>query len=281
VSQSIAELVRSLHLVWRNPGTRLAAWTHFLSQFPVVVLAMLWGFPFLVKGEGLSQQAAGALLMMMTGTWVVSGLIVAKLVAKFPYWCSSIVLAVAMATASLWTVVLCWPGSAPHWLLVALVCVAAVSGPASMVCFDLARTFTLAGSLGRANGVVNMAGFAGSLLAMLLIGLVLDRCEPRGPAFYDLDAFRAAMAVQYPRHGGQDFFAMLHAGDETRRALEEVRGMFDQLLASAAASGAVRSDVSSRELADYCLNALAAAGNATDEAAVKRLVDVTTSGLRE
>jgi sugar phosphate permease len=62
-SQGLAELVGSLRVVWQNPGTRLAAWAHFLTQFPVVVLAMLWGFPFLVKGEGLSQQGAGSLLM--------------------------------------------------------------------------------------------------------------------------------------------------------------------------------------------------------------------------
>ena len=47
-------LRRTLSLVWGHPGTRLGMWSHFTSQFSATVFALLWGFPFLVKGEGLS-----------------------------------------------------------------------------------------------------------------------------------------------------------------------------------------------------------------------------------
>ena len=90
-------LTRTLRLVWGNPGTRLGLWSHFVSQFSVTVFTMLWGFPFLVQGQGLSAAAAATLLMAMTGWVVVSGLVLAWLVGRFPFYRSWIVLAVVGA----------------------------------------------------------------------------------------------------------------------------------------------------------------------------------------
>jgi hypothetical protein len=83
------------------------------------------------------------------------------------------------------------------WLLVLLVFAMASGGPASMVGFDLARSFTPAEVSGRANGLVNIGGFSASLLTMGLVGLVLDLREPAGGTAYDLGDFRAALCVQY------------------------------------------------------------------------------------
>jgi sugar phosphate permease len=197
VAVKMRALARSLRTVWGNPGTRLGMWSHFTTQFSVTVFGMLWGFPFLVKGEGLSERAAGILLMVMTGWVVVSGLVLGALVARFPYYRSRIVLAVVALIVSAWTAVLVQSEQAPMWLLVVLVCAIATGGPASMVGFDLARTFTPLEATGRANGVVNIGGFLASLLTMALIGFVLDRRQPAGIDYYDLDDFRAAMSVQY------------------------------------------------------------------------------------
>jgi sugar phosphate permease len=190
-------LARTLRWVWGNPGTRLGMWSHFTSQFSVTVFGMLWGFPFLVRGEGLSQRSAGILLMVMTGWVLVSGLVMGALVARFPFYRSRIVLGVVVAIATAWTVVLAWPGAAPLWLLVVLVCTMAVGGPASMVGFDLARSFTPVEASGRANGVVNIGGFLASLLTMALVGLVLDLREPAGVTAYDLADFKVALSTQY------------------------------------------------------------------------------------
>ena len=63
VEIKLAALARTLVLVWGNPGTRLGMWSHFVSQFSMTVFTMLWGFPFLVRGQGLSpdrgEHAAG------------------------------------------------------------------------------------------------------------------------------------------------------------------------------------------------------------------------------
>jgi nitrate/nitrite transporter NarK len=190
-------LGRSLRSVWGNPGTRLGMWSHFTSQFSVTVFAMLWGFPFLVRGQGLSTSTASTLLMVMTAWVVVSGLVLGALVARYPFYRSYLVLGVVCAIATWWGVVLLRQTPAPIWMLVVLVCLMGTGGPASMVGFDLARSFTPVETSGRANGFVNIGGFSASLLTMALIGVLLDWREPRGSSSYDLADFRVAMSVQY------------------------------------------------------------------------------------
>jgi len=190
-------LARSVQTVWGNPGTRLGMWSHFTPQFSSTVFAMLWGFPFLVRGQGLSTGAASTLLMLMTGWVIISGLVLSWLVTRLPLYRSWIVITVVGVIAATWTVVLLRDTPAPMWLLVVLVLATATGGPASMVGFDLARSFTPLESLGRANGLVNIGGFVASLLTMALVGVVLDLREPGGMDAYDLDDFRVALCVQY------------------------------------------------------------------------------------
>ena len=190
-------LARSLRLVWGNPGTRLGMWSHFVSQFSMTVFTLLWGFPFLVRGQGLSPATASTLLMVMIGWVVVAGLVLSWLVGRFPFYRSWIVLGVVAWMVTMWTLVLMRSEPAPLWLLVILVCATASGGPASMVGFDLARSFTPLTESGRANGIVNVGGFSASLLTMGLVGVLLEWREPSGVAAYGLADFRVALSVQY------------------------------------------------------------------------------------
>lgn len=190
-------LTRSLRSVWGNPGTRLGLWSHFTSQFSGTVFAMLWGFPFLVRGQGWSEAEAGTLLVAMTGWVIFIGMVLGWLVGRFPFYRSVIVIVIVAVIALLWTMVLLRSTPAPVWLIVALAFAMATGGPAAMVGFDLARTYTPAEVSGRANGLINIGGFAASLLTMALIGMVLDHRHPGGGTRYDLGDFRAAFAVQY------------------------------------------------------------------------------------
>jgi sugar phosphate permease len=192
----VRALGRSLLTVWGNPGTRLGMWSHFTSQFSVTVFSMLWGFPFLVRGEGLSPTTASTLMMVMTGWVLVSGLVLGALVARYPFYRSYLVLGIVAAMALCWAVVLLRSTPAPMWLLVVLVCLVSTGGPASMVGFDLARSFTPLESSGRANGFVNIGGFSASLLTMALVGILLD-LRAGGTTAYDLADFRVALSVQY------------------------------------------------------------------------------------
>jgi sugar phosphate permease len=190
-------VARSLRTVWGNPGTRLGMWSHFTSQFSATVFTLLWGFPFLVRGEGLSSGTASTLLIVMTGWVILSGLVLGSLVSRLPYYRSWLVLGIVAAMALTWGAVLLRSTPAPLWMLVVLVCVMATGGPASMVGFDLARTFIPVEAAGRANGFVNVGGFSASLISMGLIGVLLDWHSGGGSASYDLGDFRVAMSVQF------------------------------------------------------------------------------------
>jgi nitrate/nitrite transporter NarK len=94
-----------------------------------------------------------------------------------------------------WTITLLWPGRVPLPMLVVLVLVTGVGGPASMVSFDFVRTFNPPQRLGSATGIVNVGGFVASLLCILLVGLVLDLRSPDGD--YGLADYKLAMSSQY------------------------------------------------------------------------------------
>jgi hypothetical protein len=63
--------------------------------------------------------------------------------------------------------------------------------------FDFARTFNPPKRLGSAIGLVNVGGFAGTLISILGIGLVLQLVTPAGSTDYSLTAFKWAFATQY------------------------------------------------------------------------------------
>ena len=69
-----------------------------------------------------------------------------------------------------------------------------------MIGFDFARTFNPAHRIGTATGIVNVGGFIAALVAIFLIGLVLDVLLASGYSqgvLYGLEPFRIALSVQF------------------------------------------------------------------------------------
>jgi MFS family permease len=193
----LAELRQSLGETWRESGTRIGLYTHLVTQFSGTTFALLWGFPFLVVGEGLSPAAAAGLLTLQVVVGMAVGPLFGRLCAVWPLRRSVLVFSILAATVAVWTAVLLWPGRAPLPLLVLLVVVLGTNGPGSLIGFDFARSWNPAERMGSANGLVNVGGFVASLLTILAVGMVLDLLTPGASTAYDLDAFRAAFAVQY------------------------------------------------------------------------------------
>jgi MFS family permease len=193
----LQELRGNLAATWREPGTRIGLYTHLVTQFSGTVFALLWGYPFLVVGQGRSPAVAAMLLTLLVVVGMGVGPLLGRLCARWPLRRSVLVLSILAATATVWTVVLLWPGRAPLPLLVALVVVLGTNGPGSMIGFDYARTENPAERLGSASGVVNVGGFVAALLTILAVGIVLDVLTPGASTDYGLDAFRVAFSVQY------------------------------------------------------------------------------------
>ena len=199
-SQGLRATGVSLAHAWRQPGTRLGLWSHFTVQFSGTVFAMAWGYPFLRSAQGLDAGTVSALMALYVAAAIAAGPLMGSFVSRHPLRRSTMVLLISAGTAAAWAAVLLMPGRSPLWLLACLVVVLAVGGPGSMIGFDFARTFNPAHRIGTATGIVNVGGFIAALLAIFLIGLVLDVLHASGYSegeLYALDPFRIALSVQF------------------------------------------------------------------------------------
>lgn len=190
---SVRQVPALVRAAWGHAGTRLGFFTHMGTQFSGMVFALLWGVPYLVSAQGFSPAAASGLLTLLVLGGVVAGPVLGELTARHPFRRSWLALTIMGATALVWTAVLALPGRAPLWLVVVLVLVLATNGPGSVIGFDYARTFAPGGTLGTAQGMVNVGGFTASLVVIQLLGVVLGAAGG-----YTASAFRLAWLVQYP-----------------------------------------------------------------------------------
>lgn len=182
---------------WREPGTRLGFWMHFTTQFSANMLGLLWGFPYFVQSEHTSEHFAGLLLTILVVAVIIAGPILGRLIVNFPWHRSTVVLTIMWAIVAVWTATLAWPGDAPNWLLILLVIVVGVGGPASMIGFDVVRTANPNERFASATGIVNQGGFIATLVLVIAIGVILDWQTPAGVVGYAPTAFTAAMSFQY------------------------------------------------------------------------------------
>jgi hypothetical protein len=95
-----------------------------------------------------------------------------------------------------------------------------------------------------------------------------------------VQAVLEAYALIQHQRGAAEVATFLHRDEHVAWAQRRLHDLVRGLLTDAAQAGDVRGDVTPEGLASYCLHALAAAGSLPSEAAVRRLVAVTLSGLR-
>lgn len=177
----------------RPPGVRLGFWTHWTGLFSANTVALLWGVPFFVQGHGLSPAQASGLLTLLVVTNIATAPVVGLLTARHPLRRSWLILGGGVLIAVAWAVVLIPATPRPLWQLAGLMVALGVGGPVALVGMDYARTFGLQGRMGTAAGFVNIGGFAGTIVAVGLIGAVLQLVSP-GSSDYSLDDYRIAFA---------------------------------------------------------------------------------------
>ena len=178
------------------PGTRLGFWMHFSHPVQRDRAQPALGLPFFVGREHQSDATAGVLLTLMVLAVMAAGRCSAGWSATTrgtgPRWSLTIVSAIVVT----WTAVLAWPGHAPTPLLVVLVLVVGVGGPASMIGSTSAapptrRSGSRAPAASSTRAVSSPARSSSSRSAWCSTG------AHRARARTTPSAFRWAMATQY------------------------------------------------------------------------------------
>lgn len=196
VVDPLSEIPSRIRVVSTHPATQLGFWVHFTSGFSTNAFVFMWGIPYLVVGQGLSQAAAGALFALLSVAAMLAGPVIGSLTARHPLRRSSMVLILVWAVITCWAAVLLWPGPAPLPVLICLVIALAAAGPGTGVGFDFPRTSLPVTRLGAANGIVIAGGFVGGTTLILLMGIFLDWIA--GGNTYTPDQLRLAWLLQAP-----------------------------------------------------------------------------------
>jgi len=90
----------------------------------------------------------------------------------------------------------------------------------------------------------------------------------------------ALMTYRTRRHGDTEIVAFLHQDEHLVHARRQLHDLISQLIVDGIRSSEVRGDMTPDELAIYCLHALGGSSSLPSEAAVRRLVSLTMTGLR-
>lgn len=196
-ASSWTAVAAGLRQSWASPGTRLGFWIHFSQHFSATSLGLVWGYPWFVRGHGVSPAEAGLLLTTLVVAVIGAAPAVGWLVASRPDLRIACVLVSLGLVAGAWTVVLAWPGVVPVWVLAVLVVTVGACGPVAMIGFDVARTASPPERLASVTGLVNQGGFVSSLAVILLIGLLLDLTSATSASGPAPRAFAVALACQY------------------------------------------------------------------------------------
>jgi hypothetical protein len=190
-------IAAQLRAGWAEPGTRLGFWVHFTTPFAGGVFGLLWGYPFLVQGEGLSPGTAGGLLTLMVAEAMVLGPGYGTLTGRRPGLRLPLVGSVVAVNVAAWAAVLLWPGRAPLWLLVLLVAALGTGGSASLVGFEIARATNPPQRVGTVSGMVNVGGFSAMVVLLVAVGWILDAHGSGAAGRYTLAGFKDAFAAQF------------------------------------------------------------------------------------
>jgi MFS family permease len=195
-TESLGTVLAQVRDAWRTPGTRLGFWVHFSTMSAPAMLGLLWGFPYLVQAQGLSEPAAGLVLSLLVVGAIVGGPAIGTMISRHPEWRTPMVVGYLVTALVTWAVLLGWPGGhVPLWLLVVGFAYLSMGGPASTIAFALARDYNPMRRVGTATGVVNVGGFVAITVSALAVGLVLDLVAPLGPATAFRIAFLSVVAV--------------------------------------------------------------------------------------
>ncbi|MEE6272823.1 MFS transporter [Georgenia sp. MJ206] len=160
---------------WGRKETRLAFWTHQATMTPGGVISLVWGYPFLTEALGYSNAAAAGQLSLYVVATLAASFFIGPFAGRRPGWRMPIAVTVSVGGILAVVALVAWPGDGPPpFVVTTAFIVLALGGPASQVAFHIARDYNPPSRISTATGLVNSGGFAGAMIAAILVGIVLD-----------------------------------------------------------------------------------------------------------
>ncbi|MCW2944696.1 MAG: Sugar phosphate permease [Actinoallomurus sp.] len=187
-STGTTSVLADLRAAYAQRGTRAGLWTHFTLMSPFMMLATLWGYPYLVKGLGMAPATAKLTLTLAAATPLAVAPAVGWVAGRRPALRGRLIVSMAAALTVAWILAITWPGGTPAPLAVTLILLSAAGSAVSMLAFDLARDANPPSRGGVASGIVNVGGFSAAMIASLSAGTLLDSTGGR----YDGAGFQVA-----------------------------------------------------------------------------------------
>lgn len=189
------EVLTQVKHAWRLPAGRLGFWIHLSTMAGPTVFAVLWGYPYLTQALGYSPGAASSLLMLLVIGGLLGNLLLGPVIGRRPHIRGGLALTVAGLCLIGWLVLIGWPGGQPPLaVVIAVICVFSVGGPASGIGFMLARDYNPRHRISTATGLVNVGGFCGAVVMVFAVGQILDLVEPGAPT-HSAQAYRWAFGA--------------------------------------------------------------------------------------
>ncbi len=186
-------VLREVKGAWRLPAGRLAFWVHLSTMAGPTAFGALWGYPYLTQGLGYAPAQASSLLLLLVVGSLAANVVIAPLLTRRPAIRGPLAVLVAVGCLTGWLALICWArGQPPVAVVVTVIAMLSVGGPASSVGFMLARDYNPHHRISTATGLVNVGGFCGAVLMVFGVGQILDRLEP-GAGVHSLAAFRWAL----------------------------------------------------------------------------------------
>jgi MFS family permease len=184
-----------LRQAWKVPAGRLGFWVHLTTMTGPTVFSVLWGFPYLTEGLRYPENTASTLLLLMVFVGIVASLAIGVIVSRRPVVRTPVAVGVALSCLIAWLGLIGWPGGRPpSAVVIVAIVLLAVGGPTSTVGFFLARDYNPRHRISTATGMVNVGGFAGSVIGVYVVGQILDLVDAN-QAHHTLTAFRWAFAA--------------------------------------------------------------------------------------
>ena len=184
----------------KDPFTRKAFWVHFTMQSSGSMFIVLWGYPFMIQGEGLPRPLASSLLASFVFIGFIVGPILSHLCIRWPAKRHLIVVGLYSLIATSWLLIFLTPGKNPLWQIILLVLAIGIGGPASMVAFDYSRVSIPKHRLGSSNGIINTGGFVATFISMFAVGIALDAVHDSrilgDQPLYSLGGFKLAFPLE-------------------------------------------------------------------------------------